>query len=530
MKVVTSAEMRRAEERAEAAGVSTGELMARAGLAVAEAVRSELSGAAGRRVLILTGPGNNGGDGLVAAQRLARWGAEVSVYLPVRRQEPDPLLEACFAAGCEVRSRDEDPDGAWLASHVRRAEAVVDAILGTGRARPLEGALARTLARVREEKTRRPSLRTVAVDLPTGLNADTGELDPQTLSADMTLVLGLPKRGHLALPGAEACGRMVLVDIGLPPDADRDASLGLIDAASTRVALPERPLGGHKGTFGRALIVGGSQNYIGAPALAARAAARAGAGLVTIAAPASLTPSISALCPEATHNPLPDEGHLGFLGGRLAADELLELPHYDGTTIGPGLGHTSTTALFLKRALYDGGESAELGPLVLDADALNILATMPSWWARLPQPAVLTPHPGEMGRLTGLSPAQVQADRLGLAQARAQEWGVVLVLKGAFTIVASPEGRTAISPIALPALATAGTGDVLSGALAGLLAQGMEVFPAACAAVYVHGLAGALAAQETGDGLRGIVASDVAEKLPTAIAMVRRGERTPLLA
>ena len=538
MKVVTSAEMRRAEERAAAAGIGTAELMAHAGLAVAEAARSEMGGAAGRRVTVLVGPGNNGGDGLVAARHLRRWGADVFVYFATPRRQPDDLVSACIDAGCVMATaEDDDPDASRLAETLQETDLVVDAVLGTGRTRPLEGVMARTLTRVREERERRtpgagPFL-ILAVDTPTGLDADTGELDPLTLAADVTIALGILKRGHLAIPGAEACGRTVLVKIGLPAESDAGAHLELIDSAFTRASLPERPLGGHKGSFGRVLVVGGSPNYLGAPALAARAAGRAGAGLVTVAAPASLTPSIAALCAEATHLPLHHKGNAGHLGPQ-AADELLLAPRHDAMLIGPGMGHSSSTAAFLQTVLFGRDERQDDAPtpLVLDADALNILAAVPGWWRRLSSPAstVLTPHPGEMSRLTGLSTEEVQADRLGITQARAKEWGVVVVLKGAFTVVADPQGPVAISPIALASLASAGTGDVLSGLLAGLLAQGVDTFEAACAAVYLHGLAGALASREKGDDRAGLLAGDVAERVPAAMGMVRRGEPVPFVA
>lgn len=534
MKVVTPEEMRHAEERAAAAGISTTTLMAKAGLAVAKAARREMGGAAGRNVVVLVGPGNNGGDGLVAARHLRRWGAEVTLYLPIARQQPDELLDACVEASCVVVLADDDAGGSRLQEALGRAEMVVDAVLGTGRARPLDGIVAQTLSLVqrrREDDDGRFSV--LAVDTPTGLDAETGSLDPVTLYADATLALGLLKRGHLSLPGAEACGRTVLVDIGLPEDADSGAQIELIDSGSVHAALPERPLGGHKGTFGQALIVGGSPNYLGAPALAARAAGRAGAGLVTVAAPASLTPTIAPLCPEATHMPLHHKGNAGHLGPQ-AADELLLAPTYDAMLVGPGMGHSSSTTAFLHTALLsdssaDGDRTSE-NPLVLDADALNILSTSPGWWRRLSQPTILTPHPGEMARLTGRSVGEVQNDRLGMALTSAEEWGVVVVLKGAYTVVASPEGRVAISPVALPALASGGTGDVLSGLTAALLAQGVELFEAACAAVYVHGLAGTLAAHEKGNDQSGLLAGDVAEAIPAAMGMVRRGEPVPLMA
>ncbi|MBI4236093.1 MAG: NAD(P)H-hydrate epimerase, partial [Chloroflexi bacterium] len=337
MKVVTVAEMGRVEAGAAELGVSTALLMERAGRAVAEAVRQELGGAAGRQVLVLAGPGNNGGDGLVAARHLRRWGAEVSVYLPVARPQPDPLAAACNGLGCVLVEAGEDREGQRLGAMLRRAELVVDAVLGTGRARPLEGVIAQALGAVRAERERRAGLRVLAVDLPTGLDCDTGSLAPQTVPADVTVALGLPKRGHLALPGAEACGRLRILDIGIPPGLDADVAVEMISAPMVRAWLPARPLGAHKGSFGRVVVVGGSRSYLGAPALAARAAGRVGAGLVTVAAPASLTGTIASLCPEATHLPLPDQDHPGHLGP-LGSTDLLGAAEAEAWLVGPGLG------------------------------------------------------------------------------------------------------------------------------------------------------------------------------------------------
>ena len=518
MNVVTVEEMRRLEQRAKAAGASSRDLMERAGLAVAAAVRGQLGACAGRWVVVLVGPGNNGGDGLVAARHLARWGAGVTAFLPVERRQPDDLMASAQEYGCAVIGAVSDPDAGTLAECLSRADLVVDALLGTGRRRPLEGPIASALSAVRQAKA--PVL---AVDLPTGVDADTGAVDAKTVPADVTVVLGAPKRGMFQQDAAQACGRLTLAEIGLVDDTGVGV-LELIDSPLVRSILPRRPPGGHKGTFGRVVVFGGSTNYIGAPALAGRGAGRIGAGMVTLATPARISGRVAAMMPEATHVRLRERGHPDDAG----AEESSVVPELardsDAVLLGPGLG-LGDGARGLVETLLRRPRAADYPPMVLDADALTILAEGREWRRRIPSPAVVTPHPGEMARLTGTSVAEVQADRVETARSSAAQWGLTVVLKGAFTVVADADGRVAVSPWALPVLGSAGTGDVLAGAVAGLLAQGMAPFDAGCAAVYLHASAAVLAAADMGDREAGVLAGDVADRLPAAVGIVRRGGR-----
>ncbi|MDA1096881.1 MAG: NAD(P)H-hydrate epimerase, partial [Chloroflexi bacterium] len=415
MRVVTVSEMRLVEDRAIEAGVSVEGLMESAGRAVAVAVRGEMTGAvAGRHVLILVGPGNNGGDGLVAARYLRRWGAEVHVHAPVGRRPTDRLWAEATAAGYAVASEAIDPSVSRLRMDTTRAEVIVDALLGTGHTRPLDGQIAialQTVDGVLRGGTP-PHARIVAVDVPTGVNADTGGVDPLTVPADLTVVLGILKRGHLTDVAASVCGRLTVVDIGIPPHLDDGIGIRLINAASVRAMLPDRAIGGHKGTFGRVLIVGGSRQYMGAPVLAARGAARIGAGLVTIAAPASISDHIATMMPEATHHPMRERG--------LADDDLTQTPGIADVAgastaklIGPGLGRGARARRLVSDGVM-GLRPSAFASLVLDADALGILAELPDWALRLPSPTILTPHPGEMARLCGASTDEIQADRLGI--------------------------------------------------------------------------------------------------------------------
>lgn len=510
MKLVTAAEMRLLEAAAISSGTGVPELMERAGLGVAEAVKSFLGGVVGRRLLVLIGPGNNGGDGLVAARHLHRWGAKVFLYLCPSRSPQDASFS--LVQHLPWSSGEDDPHQAALEAALSRAEAVVDALFGTGKTRPLEGAFREMLLRVNQARQSRPGLRLIALDLPSGLNPDTGEVDPATPQADLTVTLGFPKRGLFTFPGTARVGRVEVVDIGLP--AGQDIATEVITHAYVRACLPPRPGDAHKGSFGRLLVVAGSANYIGAASLACMGAYRVGAGLVTLASARSLHPILAMKLTEATHLPLP-EAEPGSLSP--AAAEVLweEIPRYDVLLTGCGLGQRPGTEQFLSSLLPLLGQQ----PCLWDADALNLLSRLPGWWQRLPPGGILTPHPAEFSRLSGLPVEQVQAERLEITRRLAQHWGQVVVLKGAHTVVAAPEGEVRLSPFANPGLASAGTGDVLAGAIAGLLAQRLSPFDAAACGVYLHGLAGEKAKEEMGEA--GMVASDLLPALPQAIKQLQ---------
>lgn len=479
MKIVSVEEMRALEARSEQAGVSTAELMERAGLAVALEVRRLLEGVAGRRVVVLVGPGNNGGDGLVAARHLTAWGAEVTLW--------------------------RSSEGS-LGPDIARAELILDAVLGTGRSRPLGGAIKEALDTVRAAKARRPALKTVALDIPTGLDADTGAVDPSTFPTGVTITLGFPKQGLYRGAGPAVAGRVITVDIGIPEEYTSDISLELMTPAMVRGQLPRRPLDANKGTFGKVLVIAGSGNFIGAAVLACRGALRAGAGLVTLAAPAPLIGMVAGSLIEPTYLPLPATAS-GAIAASGAQEVLPRLGEYDAVAIGCGLGQDGETARFLKEVL-----ATVRTPITLDADALNLLAGMGEWWRGLDVPAVLTPHPGEMARLVKASVKEVQGDRVQTARNAAKAWGQTVVLKGAHTAVAQPNGLTRLSPFAVPALATGGTGDVLTGIIAGLMAQGVGPFDAATAGVYLHGRAGERFTELHGGS--GLIASDLPGLLP----------------
>lgn len=521
--IATAAQMRAIEAEADRRGHPYAVMMDLAGRAVAR----EVMGLADERdiarpsVLVLCGPGNNGGDGLVAAAVLADAGMAVRVV--TWRRAPDERVAEVRAHDVPILALDGPHDDAanvassdlegtaadgTLAGWLAEADIVVDALLGTGARGPLTGAVADLLDRV---AAARPPL-VVAVDLPTGLDADSGTLDAHALAADLTVTFGCAKPGHVSFPGAAAVGRLVMDGIGIPDDIIRACAtppLGIVTDADVAGWLPPRAPDAHKGTFGRTLVVAGSRAYPGAAALAAGGAYRAGCGLVTVAATAEVRAAVAAHLPEATYLPLP-EVHGGISAAAAEAVRTAWLA-YDAVLIGPGLSRDRGVAEFV-RVLLDGLsdllEDARPGRVVVDADGLNLLADHPAGPRALPIGAVLTPHPGEMARLTGLTVAAVNADRLAVARRWAAAWRHVVVLKGAHTVVAAPDGRCAIVPIATAALAKAGTGDVLAGLIAGLLAAGAPQFEAAATAVHAHALAGLrLAASPAGD--RAAVAGDL---------------------
>jgi NAD(P)H-hydrate epimerase len=530
--IVTTQQMEAAEKAADASGLSYDRMMENAGHAVAKAIEAQFE-IVGVRVLILVGPGNNGGDGLVVARYLAQMGAVVTVYVWKRNVDGDKNWALLDPTGVERVFMTDRNSQARLTHLLKNTGIVVDALLGTGVSRPIEGDLADLLdqvkAAVADLRAQRetdlvdpayPKLTeavgpvVVAVDVPSGLNSDTGDVDPHTLPADLTVTLAAVKAGQILMPGPEVVGQLMVGDIGITAEYyPEDISLEM--ATSTQVAawMPDRSPGSHKGTFGTALIVAGSRNYTGAAVLAGQAAARIGTGLVTLTPPRFIQSILASQLAEATYLPLPDDD--GALTPEAVSMLKPKFSDAEAILIGPGFGQADSTAAFLLELLADADS---LPPAIFDADALNLLAKQDNWWNLLPAKSILTPHPGEMSRLTGQSVKEVQASRLEIAADMAAKWNQIVLLKGPHTIVAEPDGRTVVLPFANPALAKAGSGDVLAGTLVGLLAQGLEAFEAAVAGAYFHGLAGELA--RTSLGATATIAGDLVGYLPLAIQQV----------
>ena len=518
MKLVTAAEMRRLEQAAIEAGNSEAQLMEEAGLAVAQEAWMLLGTLEGRRIVVLAGPGNNGGDGLVAGRQLASWGAEVAAYMPLNGGDPVRMEEFSAAGGTLIRAED-DLDGEMEEALMSAPDLVIDALLGIGGSRAIEpdSSLGTSLRRLADARKGHLPPKLIAVDLPTGLNSDSGEVDSLLVEPDITVTFGFPKVGMYQAPGSAAIGRVQVIDIGIPAAASEGVGLELLTGRTVRGWFPARPEGGNKGTFGKVLVVGGSDRFQGAPRLAAVGAYRAGAGLVTIAAGKERLAALAIGIPEATFLPIEEES--GGIAARAVLTLRNEWADFRTAVVGPGMGDTESTAAFTWAALDDISRDLA-GSVVVDADALNALAKMQDGPERVPRGAVLTPHPGEMARLLGTTVADVQARRMGAAQECATKYGCTVVLKGAHTVIAAADGRSALSPFANPLLASAGTGDVLAGVIAGYLAQGAEPFVAACIGVYVHGAAGESLREELGEA--GLLAGELATRLPQVVREIQQ--------
>jgi NAD(P)H-hydrate epimerase len=560
MKLVTVEEMRDLEQRADAAGHSYATMMENAGRAVAEAIQERMQ-VRSKRVLVLVGPGNNGGDGLVAARYLSKAGAQIICYLWKPRPSDDPNLEAAREHNVHCLQGEGEANGKMLSKALQNVDLIVDALLGTGVTGLIEGSLKELLDRVRQAVHERrspvptglirlvpprgggkehglPAPYIVAVDVPSGMHCDTGEVDPATLSADLTVTFAAAKRGQFLFPGSATVGELLAADIGINPELASSIHLEVATTQAVSLLLPARPAYAHKGTFGKAMIVAGSVNYTGAPYLCAAGAARVGTGLVTLAPPQPIHAILASKLTEATYVLLPHN-----MGVYVPSAVRVLAPRLEGYTallLGPGIGQEDETVAFVHELLgltpteqkrhigfqpkaESGAEPAALPPLVIDADGLNAIARAQQWWKSLPANSILTPHPGEMSRLTGVEAKEINEDRIAVAQERAEEWQQVVVLKGAYTVVAAPDGRTMLMPFANPGLATAGTGDVLAGAIVGMLAQGLAPYDAAVCGAYLHGLAGEIAAGRT--GAAGVLAGDLLPALPEAIQSLHDTEK-----
>jgi len=512
MHIVTVAEMRELEARAEQEyGLTSHILMQNAGKSAADIFLAHLppqQQIQRLHLLFLIGPGNNGGDGLVVARHLAEAGASISLY---RWKERQLSVQGRVIVESETTS--------VLEEEIRRADYIIDAVLGTGTSRPLNEDLRGLLGRVNRERAARDSLRVVAIDLPTGLNADTGEVDPGIVRADMTITLACPKQGFFFFPGRDYLGELFVGSIGLPPEMESGLTKEMLDAPLVSGLLPHRPLESNKGTFGKVMLFCGSPPYPGSAFLAGSAAGRVGAGLVTLAVQEQMLPIYASAYHEATFVLLPPESSSGFERAKALLDHL---HGYRSLLMGPGLGQSSSTREMILQVLEElrAMPEKERPALVVDADGLNNLSALERWWTLLPPGTVITPHPGEMGRLCGgIKVSGGSIERLALAREKARAWQVTLVLKGACTIIAGPDEHMRFNWQANPVLAAAGTGDVLAGMVAGFLAQGLSPFDAASAAVYLHTAAAGIVSSDLGPA--GMLASDLLPNIPKAMQQCR---------
>ena len=557
MKVVTAAEMRQIDQDTiEGIGIPGIVLMETAGSAIVRAIEQHYS--ACRRIGILAGKGNNGGDGIVIARQLAHAGRDVHLFLlsPPESFTGEAHINLQIAKNLKLRiielipdtSKDKNhPEKGGLGdynedrsppekgrgspyglhtvdslggfsreatlTHLASCELLVDAILGTG----LRGEVRDPIATIISAINNLP-IPTLSVDLPSGLDADTGNPLGTCVQADRTVTIGLPKRGLLVHPGAELAGKLEVTDIGFPEQVieAQDIKANWTTASQAAKWVPRRPAVSHKGTYGRVCIVAGSTGMTGAAALASEAALRAGAGLVTLAIPKHLNPILEGLLPEVMTLPMPETE-----AGSLAASGTSTILEFAERTksvlaIGPGLSQNPETTTLVHQLVRENQKQGLGLRMVIDADGLNALAQTKELLSFLNGEAVLTPHPGEMARLTNTSIPTLEADRISTAQQFANEHSVTLVFKGAPTVTGTPNGDVWINSTGNPGMATGGMGDLLTGVIAGLMAQGISSEKAAALGVYLHGLAGDIAAERL--GMPGLIASDVLKAVPQAIA------------
>lgn len=563
IRLATIKQIRDIEVEADANGYPYADMMDSAGRAIADRSIEILDGIVQPRITIIVGKGNNGGDGLVAGLYIAQDNPDAEVRFYLLSERDDVYITTAREAGLFIANAKDDKDKRLLRNMVASADLVIDALFGIGVRLPIQDEAQKNLRNVNREINAKRNLHpekqliapanprlsasvapiyVLAVDCPSGLNCDTGELDKNAIQADETITFISAKRGQFIYPAADYIGDLIVADIGISEKFESINAVTdfVIDADWVKRALPKRQTNGHKGTYGRVLIIAGSINFVGAPALSAEAAYRSGAGLVTVGTPTSVVMALAGSLREVTWMMLPND--MGVISEGAVKAVFKDIEKMKALLLGPGLGTEKTTGAFIIELLSIGDEDKKsskrrlgfavqpndmetkqddatitLPPLVIDADALNLLAKVEDWWTLLPENTIITPHPREMARLCGLNTTEVQENRWQLARDKAKEWSVTIVLKGAYTVIASPE-QFAILPFAVDALATAGTGDILAGLIVGLRAQGVSAFEAACSASYLHGLAGKIASQNMSS--RSVIANDILKYISTAFKQI----------
>mgnify|MGYP003764822009 CR=1 FL=1 len=487
-------------------------LMENAALQIAFKASSMLEGIENPQITVVAGNGNNGGDALAVTRHLLSMGYAVSIYAMsnVENLFGDAYIngQILINLGMDIPVINNEEALHGLKKSCLQSDLVIDGLFGTGLDRDIEGIWFQTINVINNN-----SSLILSIDIASGVDGLTGQIRGICVKAHATVTFYLPKVGMMQHPGVSQMGELSVVDIGIPYAlADEYETPMLIDANHIREILPIRPEEGHKGTFGKLLIVAGSQGMTGAAYLSAMSAYRAGSGLVRIAVPQSCITPLSILIPEAVFTIIP-ENDLTRLQNLM--QELISTA--DAVLIGPGLSCTDETMTLLDTVVNCCDK-----PMVIDADALNLISQNKSLLEKLRCEVIITPHAVEMSRLTGLSVSKIQNNRIEIAKSFADEYGLTVVLKGAGTIISANDGRIAINPTGNQGMATAGSGDVLAGAITSLLGQGLSPYDAAVAGTYIHGMAGDIATEEIGSA--GVIASDIATCLPKALKYLNQGK------
>lgn len=511
MQVVSVEQIQKIEKSADAAGLSYEQMMENAGVGIAYWVADHLPLYNG--VIGLVGSGNNGGDTLIALRTLSVMGVRTYAFL-LKERGDDPLLVRYRERGGNILDLRDIKNLDYFESVLKPGSVLLDGILGTGFRLPLRGALAQLMTLVHKSLQNAPEVLKIAVDCPSGIDCDTGAVSNVIIPAQYTLTMAAVKKGLLLHPARSYVGGIQLIDIGI--DARHIENLGPLPQVITGDLaieyLPERPDMGHKGTFGTCQILAGSPQFVGAAFLVGKAAYRSGCGLVNMVTCPTVYDHLAGKLIEAVWTVLPESGG-GYDPDRV---QLLndQFTRSDALVIGPGWGLSESNVEFLDHLL--DRIPVDL-PTLIDADGLKLLARLDQWWKRLPKGTILTPHPGEMAVLTGRSTGEIQSNRWEIAAEYAQKWGVQLILKGAMTVVASANGTVHISPFSEPALATAGSGDVLSGIIGGLLAQSLSAERASILGVWIHAQAGKIAKDNLGTDIS-VTAIDILDGISEAFA------------
>lgn len=510
MKIVSVEQMQAIERSADAAGLSFEAMMQNAGRGIADWISQYVPLKHG--VIGLVGSGNNGGDTIIALTWLTKWGVRTIAFL-VKQREDDPLLDDYLAHGGAVVDLSENNHLDVLEAALIPGGVVLDGILGTGFRLPLRGSLLDVMANTHKLLQNCLELLTIAVDCPSGVDCDTGEVADVTFAADHTLTMAAMKKGLLMHPARSLTGEFHSIGIGIndPTTYITDDLPVMIDDMLVSRLFPDRPSIGHKGTFGTCLVIAGSTPYTGAAYLTGKSAYRAGCGLVHMGVFKDVHASLSGRLIEAVWTVLPkiaggfDKKGISILQSALAKANAI--------VIGPGWGLSDQNVAFLGGLLESIPSTT---PLIIDADALKLLVNLGQWWSMLPDQVVLTPHSGEMSILTGLEVGEIQANRWAIAMEYASRWHVDLVLKGAMTVISSCGESLYVNPVSDAALATAGSGDVLTGFIGGLLAQSSPANQASILGVWIHAMAGQMAGKYLGTDLS-VTAIDILNYLPEAI-------------
>lgn len=516
MKVATSQEMRDIDKYAiEKLGIPGVVLMENAGLKVFAYVKKMLGKVENKTIKIFCGKGNNGGDGYVAARHLLNHGANVEVYLLGEKKsvsgDAEINLNILLNMGIGVKEILTENDVIEINNDIKQCDLIIDAIFGTGIRGEIQGPARSLINNINHSG--KPVL---SIDIPSGIQGDTGKICGVCVKASATVSFALPKLGLLLYPGAEFVGKLIIADIGIPQKAVDSVVITseVITEKNVKPLFPKRSPDTHKGNYGRVLILAGSAGFTGAAALTAMGALRSGAGLVTLGIPESLNPIMEVKLTEAMTMPLP-ETPVHTLSLNALPVIIERINEFDAIAVGPGLSNNKEIYTIVKGVIKNCKK-----PIVIDADGLNVLAGAAEVLKNAKSPIIITPHPGEMARLMNTTTSEIQGNRIEIAKKAASELKSIVILKGARSLIAHPDGRLAVNLTGNPGMATGGSGDVLTGILAGLLAQGLSPYDAAVAGVYLHGLAGDFAAKKHSQ--RGLVAGDILSELPGVLKVLEK--------